>query len=122
MLPVFSICLPFLSNTHFRNYFDSILVSKCRDFEVIVNSVSDQFYVRDQVSDHDIRIIKKTKSFASGMISVKASSGNRIIIFDDTMLTSDTLLGRVSGTSEDMIVIAEKDIGNGLLVRFSNSL
>lgn len=100
---------------------DSIFANKFQDFEVIVNDASDQFYVSDQISHYDIRIIKKkTKSFESRMISAKSSSGNRIIIFDDTRLVLDTLLGRLNDKPEDMIVIAERDIGNRILVRLSN--
>lgn len=121
MPPEFSICIPVLSDRHIRNCLDSIFASKFQDFEVIVNDSSDQFYVSDQISDYDIRIIKKkTKSFESRMISAKLSHGNRVIIFDDTRLVPATLLDRLSGMPEDMIVIAERDIGHGMLVRLSN--
>lgn len=121
MPPEFSICIPVLNDRYIRKCLDSIFASKFQDFEVIVNDASDQFYVTDQISDYDVKIIKKrTKSFESRLISVKDASGDRVLIFDDTRLVPDTLLGRLSDMPEDMIVVAERDIGNGILARLSN--
>lgn len=46
------------------------------------------------------------------MISAEAPSVNRILIFDDTRLIANTLLARLTGIPEDIIVIAEKDLEN----------
>jgi glycosyltransferase involved in cell wall biosynthesis len=117
----FSICIPVLNDRYIHECLNSIFASKFQDFEVIVNDVSDNFYVSDQISEYDVRIIKKkTRSFESRLITAKASSADKIIIFDDTRLMPNTLLDKLRSMPEDMTVIAEKDVGKGLLIKLSN--
>lgn len=121
MSPEFSICIPVLNDTHIKACLDSIFANKFQDFEVIVNDASEHFYVSEWISDYDVKIIrKKTKSFESRMISANASTGNRIIFFDDSRICQNTLLYRLSIMFQDMIVISERDIGKGILVKLSN--
>lgn len=121
MGPKFSICIPVISNKYIEECLTYIFRNKFLDFEVIVNDSSKDYYASDIISQYDVKLIKKhTKSFESRMISVLASSGNRILMLDDTRLVSDTLLEKLSTMSEDIIAIGEKDIGSGLLIRLSN--
>ena len=121
MGPKFSICISVISNKYIEECLSYIFRNKFQDFEVIVNDSSKDYYVSDIISEYDVKIIKKnTKSFESRMISALASSGNRILMLDDTRLISDTLLEKLDIMSEDIIAIGEKDIGNGLLIRLSN--
>jgi hypothetical protein len=121
MDPEFSICIPALNNKHIRECLDSIFASRFQDFEVIINDASDQFYVSDQISDYDVKIIKKrTRSFESRMVTTRASTGNRIMIFDDTRLVSDSLFDKLIEMPENMIVIAERDMGHSILIKLSN--
>ena len=121
MSPEFSICIPVLNNKYIQRSLDSIFTNKFHDYEVVVNDSSRDFYVSDFISEYDVKIIKKkTKSFESRMVTVLASSGSRILILDDTRLVTNNLLEKLNKMPEDMIVIGEKDIGNGFLVRLSN--
>lgn len=121
MGPKFSICIPVISNKHIEECLTYIFRNKFQDFEVIVNDSSKDYYISDIISRYDVKIVKKnTKSFESRMISALASSGERILILDDTRLVSDNLLQKLDAMSEDIIAIGEKDIGSGLLIRLSN--
>lgn len=121
MGPKFSICIPVISNKHIEECLTYIFRNKFQDFEVIVNDSSKDYYVSDIISKYDAKIIRKnTKSFESRMISALASSGERILMLDDTRLVSDNLLQKLDAMSEDIIAIGEKDIGSGLLIRLSN--
>lgn len=121
MGPKFSICIPVISNKYIEECLTYIFRNKFQDFEVIVNDSSKGYYVSDIISRYDVKIIRKnTKSFESRMISALASSGERILMLDDTRLVSDNLLRKLDAMSEDIIAIGEKDIGGGLLIRLSN--
>ncbi len=121
MGPKFSICIPVISNKYIEECLTYIFRNKFQDFEVIINDSSKGYYVSDIISKYDVKIIKKnTKRFESRMISALASSGERILMLDDTRLVSDNLLQKLDIMSEDIIAIGEKDIGSGLLIRLSN--
>lgn len=121
MCPEFSICIPVVNGKYIDDCLSYIFRSKFQDFEVIVNDSSKDYYVSDIISKYDVKILKKnTKSFESRLISVLASIGNTILLLDDTRLISDTLLQKLDTMSEDIIAIAEKDIGSSFLIRLSN--
>lgn len=121
MGPMFSICIPVINSKYIKECLDHIFKSKFQNFEVLINDSSKDFFVTDIISQYDVKIIKKrTKSFESRMISALGSSGEKILILDDTRLVPDTLLENLENKSEDMLVIGERDIGKGPLIKLSN--
>lgn len=121
MAPQFSICIPVVSDKYVRNCLDSIFKSRFQDFEVLVNDSSEEYFVSDLISQYDVKIVrKKTKSFESRLVLAMKSSGDRILLLDDTRLISDSLLDKLDSMPEDMIVIGEIDTGRGLLIRLAN--
>ena len=117
----FSICIPTVNGKYIRESLNSIFSSGFDDFEVVVNDSSINFFVSDFISDYDIRIIKKrTKSFESRYITVKAARGNKILLFDETRIMRSTLLEKLNRMQNSMVVIGERELGKGIITFISN--
>ena len=116
-----SVCIPVVSGAHLRECLDSIFQSNFQEFEVIVNDSSGSPMVSDILKEYDVRTIeKKSKSFESRYITTMTSKGEKVFIFDETRLMERTLLEDVNNRNNDMLVIKERDIGQGIVNYFSN--
>jgi hypothetical protein len=121
MSPKISICIPAINGNHIIESLDSIFNSKFGDFEIIVNDSSQDFFVSDMVSEYDVKLIKrKTKSLESRYITVSEAEGENILLFDETRIMSESLLGMLDNLEDDMVVIGEREIGKGLITFISN--
>ena len=116
-----SICIPVVNGKFLVNCLDSIFSSSYTDFEVIINDSSENSKISDLLCQYDTKVVKKsTKSFESRLLTVKESSGDRIFLMDETRIITPQLLGKIANIKNKIITIAEKEIGDTLITRFTN--
>lgn len=121
MNPEISICIPIVYGNHTREALESIFSSQYQDYEVIVNDSTDFFTASDTLSEYDVKIIKKkTMSFESRYLTIRESTGNKILLFDETRIMSSNLLGILTSMKNEMVAIGERDIGKGMITFLSN--
>ena len=120
-MPLITITIPVVYGTHLREVLESIFKSSFQDFEVIANDSSTTEEALNILSEFDVTVIRKiTKSFEGRNLTISASTGERVFLFDETRIMPPQLLRKVAESKADMITIKERDIGKGLLIFFSN--
>ncbi len=116
-----SICLSVVHGKYIKESINSIFNSKFKDFEVVLNDSTHDFYISDIISDYDVNIIKKqTKSLESRSLTVMASKGDKIILFDETRIMTPLLLEKLNSMQNELVAIGESDIGKGITTLMSN--
>jgi glycosyltransferase involved in cell wall biosynthesis len=121
MAPSISISVPIVHGTHLKECIESIFSNTFQDFELIVNDSSGSEGVYDLLRFYDIKIIRKiTRSFEGRSLTISASSGEKIFILDETRLIHSDMLQKLNESKGDLIVIKERDLGDGVLTFIAN--
>lgn len=106
---------------NFEKCLNSIFSSTYSDFEIVVNDATRSPEVRDLLSKYDVRTITgNTRTLESRLLTVRHSTGETILLLDETRLVSSSLLGRIAGMPNKMIVVGESEMGGGILQKLTN--
>lgn len=100
---------------------ESIRNQEEHDIEVIVNNATESQEITMICSTYGYAEIKKKTSILwSRYITVAASTGDHILLFDDTRSMSNGLISKLREFKDEIICIDELAVGTGLYTRLYN--
>ena len=116
-----SIEIPVIWGTHLVEVLASIRNQSFGDYEVIIIDSSNSAKTVEIANDFGARIFRGPKSLLEARCAGhKTSKGDRELFLDETRLLAKGALERLNQMTEDMIVIGESEVGNGIWIRLAN--
>ena len=116
-----SIEIPVTWGTHLRQVMESIRSQNFADYEIVVINSSNSADVSDIANEYGAMLFPGPKSLLEARwLGHEKSKGDRELFLDETRLLAKGALERLSEMTEDMVVIGESEVGNGLWIRLAD--
>ncbi len=113
-----SIEIPTIGEKTLLNVLESVREQTFQDYEVVVCDSSAEGVGGDIAREFGAHVIrKKTRLLGARILLHKEAKGDRALLLDSTRTLHQNCLMMLSSFKEDMVVIAEKSIGNSIYAK-----
>lgn len=116
-----SIEIPVIWGSHLKQVMESIRDQSFGDYEIIIVDSSSDVETVEIANEFGAVLFPGPKSLLEARwLGHKKSRGERELFLDETRLLSKDALERLNEMTEDMVVIGEREVGNGLWIRLAD--
>ena len=116
-----SIEIPLTWGTHLQEQLEAIRRQSYQEYEVSIASSMPRGSYEDLIGDYGAKVTYCGPNILEKRYCAhKSSKGEYSLLLDETRIPRYNLLMKLQGMSEDMVIIDERDIGDGFWIRMAN--
>jgi glycosyltransferase involved in cell wall biosynthesis len=104
-----------------KEVLESIRTQSYQNYEILVMDCSDNFTSSDMARTYGAKVLRlKAKLLKGRFMLHKVARGENTLILDSTRFLRKDSLELLNKQAEDMVIIREKEVGRGILVKAAN--
>lgn len=116
-----SIEIPLTWGKNLQEQLEAIRKQSYQEYEISIASSMPRGMGEDLIKDYGAKVTYfRTNILEKRYYAHKFSRGEYSLLLDETRIPSHGLLMKLQAMSDDMVIIDERDIGNGFWVRMAN--